>query len=69
MTETYCISTGCIFPITGYYSYHMHEDSMENCGSFVPQQANRLLFKKGEIAPKLGSCDHIVVWKLIKEYK
>lgn len=64
----YYISSDVIFPITGYYSYHRHEDGEEHEECFVPKQANRLLFKKGEIAPKLGSCDHVVVWKLIKKY-
>ena len=67
MSESWCVSSGCSAPVTGYYSYQCHEDSEENCGAFIP--SSRLLFKKGELTPKLGSCPHTVVWKLISEYK
>lgn len=59
--------SGDKFIVTGYYRYRGHPNNDEdNC--FVTTQAHRLLFKKGETAPKLGSCDHIVEWILIKEY-
>lgn len=63
-----CLSSGVTVKKTGYYSYHRHEDGQEHQECFVPNQANRLLFKQGETIPKLGSCDHVVVWQFLKEY-
>lgn len=54
--------------VTGYYTYVKHvEENKEEC--FIPPQTkSKLLFKKGEKAPMLGSCPHIVVWKLLRPY-
>lgn len=55
-------------PITGYYSYLCHVDERHpEC--FVPMQSNRMLFKKGETAPKLGSCEHRIAWEFEEKYK
>lgn len=63
MTET--IYTGATFQNTGYYKYSRHDlNGVFEC--FIPIQANRMFFKKGEKAPILGSCEHVVGWEFIK---
>lgn len=57
------IKTGNKFKITGYYKLTNH-----NYDCFVPQQAKNMFFKKGDTAPTIGSCYHIVDWQLIERY-
>lgn len=61
------IETGQQFLITGYYSYYQHLDGKPHSECFVPEQSSKMLFKKGEKAPTLGSCSHIILWILFKE--
>jgi len=63
------IRSGQDVVVTGYYRYvrHIHENA-EEC--FIPPLTkSKLLFKDGEKAPMLGSCPHVVVWKLLSAYK
>ena len=55
------------FLVTGWYKYkgHVEENNIE---CFVPTQSGRMLFKKGEVAPMLGSCAHAIRWEFISKY-
>ena len=55
------------FLVTGWYKYDGHVDE-NNTECFVPKQSSRMLFKKGEIAPLLGSCSHTIKWEFISKY-
>lgn len=56
-------------PITGYYSYVGHKEYHPECKIHVPMQAYRMFFKKNEIAPKTGACEHDVNWYLVEAYR
>lgn len=62
------ITTGELFDTTGYYAYTKHADNEPHPECFITKQSNRLLFQKGETAPALGSCNHLVMWQLLKRY-
>ena len=60
-------TSGEKFIVTGWYKYTDHvEKNTTKC--FVPMQSNRMLFKKGETAPMLGSCEHAIKWEFISAY-
>lgn len=62
------VSSGDTFPRTGYYGYAGHaQGSDADC--FVPPQAKRMIFDKGEKAPLLGGCPHAIKWKFIARYE
>ena len=54
------------FTTTGWYGYAGHTGEKTAC--FIPPQSNRMLFKKGEKAPMLGSCGHEISWEFISEF-
>lgn len=58
-----------LVPKTGYYKYHGHAKHEQPCDAFVPPQSQAMFFKKKQRAPKLGSCEHDIIWVLIGEYK
>lgn len=65
--HTIVVKSGERFPVNGYYSYDGHIDNgSKNC-YFSPQETN-MRYKKGELAPRLGSCPHEIKWVLIKTY-
>jgi len=53
------------FEITGYYKI---VKDFHNSECFIPNQANRMLFKTNETAPLTGSCNHIAVWEFIEPF-
>jgi len=56
--------SGQIIEETGYYSYRSHLHGWHpEC--FVAPQTKIMLFKKGEKAPKLGSCNHVIEWMFV----
>jgi len=58
------VTSGKQVRITGYYKYLKHlQENRDDC--FIPEQAEKMLFKEGTKAPMLGSCPHDVVWELI----
>ncbi|MDA7953601.1 MAG: hypothetical protein MPJ05_07305 [Nitrosopumilus sp.] len=58
------VETGQVFPYTGYYSLLRHKNDDED-GCFVsPEARYGMLFERGEEAPDLLACPHVVVWKL-----
>ena len=59
------VMCGRKFETTGYYK--LVKDN-HNSECFIPNQANRMLFKKNEIAPLTGSCNHIAVWEFIESF-
>lgn len=62
------VKTGNRFPVTGYYAYSKHVDEKHTPCYVTPQSSAGILFKKGGIVPKLGSCPHDIYWKLEFRY-
>ena len=63
--EYHITRTNKKFSKTGIYTYVGHVDQEEYRGCFIPDQTNRMIFKKGELAPKLISCQHNVFWQFV----
>lgn len=61
------VTSGDKFLVTGWYKYVDHVDS-NTTDCFVPMQSCRMFFKKDEVAPLLGSCEHAIRWELISAY-
>ncbi len=61
------IKSGESFKVDGFYRFAGHTSGHdEKC--FVPSSAYFMLFRSGQIASKLASCEHEVCWKLIMPY-
>lgn len=56
------VSSGERFEKTGYYAL-VHEDREATC--FIPPQTYQMPFKRGDVAPRLISCNHEVRWRLL----
>lgn len=55
------VISGEKFTRTGYWGYDGHILDLD-CKAFVPDQENKMLYIRNEVAPKLGSCPHIIRW-------
>lgn len=66
-TEEEIIKSGQVFKVDGFYKFAGHT-SGDTVNCYVPDSAYFMLFRKGQIASKLASCEHEVCWKLIMPY-